>query len=94
MICAHMFRSTHAIEKFQIYRLLKAAEELGHSKITTTKNNYLKPEENNIYLKEEEIRFNNSQYKDIFNYSPMNKFILKGKKRRKLCQNNYEKKKN
>lgn len=69
IICAHMFGSTHAIETFQIHRLLKVAEELGHTKIATTKNNYLKPEENNLYLKKEEIRFNKSQYEDIFHYS-------------------------
>ena len=48
-----MFRSTHAIETFQ---LIKAAQELGHSKISTTMNNYLKPEENNLYLNEEKLR--------------------------------------
>lgn len=42
---------------------------------------YLNPKENNLYLKEEEeIRFNNSQYK-YYN------LILKGKKRRQSCQN-------
>ena len=55
-----MFPSTHANETFQIHELLKAAEEFGHTKITNTKNNYLKPKENNLYFKGEKIRFNNS----------------------------------
>ena len=36
-----MFRFTHAIETFQQNGLIKAAQELGHSKISTTMNNYL-----------------------------------------------------
>ena len=92
IICAHMFRSTHAIETFQINGLFKAAEELGHSKISTTKNNYLKPEENNLYMKEEEMRFNNFQYKDIFDYEPQkNKYFI-NKKRKQITKKNNEKK--
>jgi integrase len=68
IICSHMFRSTHAIETFQKNGLIKAGEELGHSRIGTTKNNYLKPEENDLYLNEEKMRFNNSDYNNIFEY--------------------------
>lgn len=41
-ICAHMFRATHAIETYQKEGLLKAAEEMAHSKISTTRNKYFK----------------------------------------------------
>ena len=65
-----MLRSTHAIETFQKNGLINAAEELGHSRIATTKNNYLKPEENDLYLNEEKMRFNNSDYNNIFECLP------------------------
>ena len=94
IICAHMFRSTHEIEIFQKNGLLKAAKEIGHSKIVTTRNNYLKPDEDNLYLKEGETRFNNSQYNDIFQYSPSKNVVLKGKKRKSTYQNNCKRKNN
>ena len=65
-----MFRSIHTNETFQKNGLIKAAEELGHSRISTTKNNYLKPKENDLYLNEEKLRFNNSDYNNIFEYLP------------------------
>ena len=89
IICVHMFRSAHAIETFQINGLLKAAEELGHSKISITKNNYLNK-------KEEEMRFNNFQYKDIiFDYEPQkNKCFIKKKRVQTPKKNNEKKRKN
>lgn len=75
-----MFRSTHAIETFQQNGLIKAAQELGHSKISTTMNNYLKPEENNLYLNEEKLLFNNPNYQGIFDYLPDNNIQFTKKK--------------
>ena len=81
IICSHMFRSTHAIETFQQNGLIKSAQELGHSKISITMNNYLKPEENNLYLNEEKLRFNNPNYQGIFDYLPDNNSQFTKKKR-------------
>jgi hypothetical protein len=77
-----IFRSTHAIETFQKNGLIKAAENLGHSRIATTKNNYLKPEENDLYLNEEKLRFNTHDYNNIFEYlqNEETEFIKKKKK--------------
>ena len=54
-----MFRATHAIDTFQSYGLLKEAKELRHYKLSITKNNYLRPDENNLFINEEKLKFNN-----------------------------------
>ena len=81
ILCAHMFRATHAIDTFQSYGLMKAAEELGHSQVSTTKYNYLKPDENNLYLNEENIIYKNIDHYNIFNYDIYNKKKFLNKKR-------------
>lgn len=87
-----MFLSTHAIETFQINGLLKAAQELVHSKIFSIKNKYLKPDENNLYMNEEEMRFNNIQFKDIFEYGQKKIKRLINKKRKHMEKKNIKNK--
>ena len=67
-----MFCSAHAIKSFKKNGLFKAAKELGHSKSANTKNSYLKPEDNNLYLNEGKVRYDNSAYHNIFDYLPNN----------------------
>ena len=51
---SHIFRAIHAVNIFKGEQLENARKELGHRFISTTINNYIRPEERQLNLLEEQ----------------------------------------